>query len=137
MLLTDASLCCAPDCELLSPLSQLGFLRKLRERPLHDACARAPLAQDGWGPLHAAAFNGRLAIAQLLVRTGGKMIIGVKTQSGNTALDLARNYAKGDVAKFLDGMLNQPEWGQKDGPRAMPLSERPPWDEGPYTRWRR
>jgi ankyrin repeat protein len=89
-------------------------------------------SQDDWAPLHTAAFNGHVAIAELLIKTGGKAIVHAQTKSGNTALDLARNYSRQEVVSFLERLL-------KIGPQSSTLAGRPPWHDttkydNPYTK---
>ena len=85
-------------------------------------CGRVLCSQDDWAPLHTAAFNGHAAIAELLVKTGGKAIVHAQTKSGNTALDLARNYCRQEVVSFLERLL-------KIGPPSSTLAGRPPWHD--------
>ena len=86
--------------------------------------------QDLWSPLHNAAFNGHVAIVKLLLQTGGKTIVHTKTQSGNTALDLARNHGRQEVVDFIEKLL-------KMGPPSSSFCP-PPWHDttkydDPYT----
>ena len=61
-----------------------------------------------------------MAIAELLIKTGGKAIVHAQTKSGNNALDLARNYSRQEVVAFLEKVL-------KIGPPSSSLGDRPPW----------
>ena len=73
-----------------------------------------------------------MAITELLIKTGGNAIVHAQTKSGNTALDLARNYSRQEVISFLERLL-------KLGPPSSSLAGRPPWHhtttyDNPYTK---
>ncbi|XP_046983202.1 ankyrin-repeat domain containing transcription coregulator asaA-like [Schistocerca americana] len=81
--------------------------RRLRERG-HAAVVRLllsaasdPNARDQWGqtPLHWAAWNGQAEAAAALLQAGADR--GVRTNKGNTALDIARRYNHQEIVRML------------------------------------
>ncbi len=65
-----------------------------------------------------------MEVAKLLIKSGGKPIIHATTASGNSALDLARNYGREEVVTLLEKLL-------KVGPQpeSPSLAGRPPWHD--------
>jgi len=64
-----------------------------------------PNSQDtyGWTPLHVAAYNGYTATVQVLCEGPVPLDLSLKTDRGETALDLATEANKHDVVALLKG----------------------------------
>ena len=58
------------------------------------------LGNDGWRPLHYAAYNGHISVVKELIEERNAEI-NARTVTGTTALTLARQQNKPDVAAYL------------------------------------
>lgn len=60
---------------------------------------------DGWTPLEEATLKGNIEIVKLLLNNGADPLL--KDKKGNTALDLAVNFGKGEIVKALRDKIKE------------------------------
>ncbi|KAI3644790.1 hypothetical protein MP228_010954 [Amoeboaphelidium protococcarum] len=92
--------------QLLAEAAALGSLTAAQHLIQTGVDVNAQNAVNKWTPLHWAAYQGHLQVAQLLLNNGADPSI--KNESGKTAVDLAKNASiKSLLLKFNDGSTAQ------------------------------
>ena len=61
--------------------------------------------KNGWNALHYSAKDGTVAVADLLLKQGGEMIV-KRTHDGDTAIGIAEKEGNRDVQQFLNSFVS-------------------------------